>query len=160
MCPIVGHQPEVLLRYIILLSFLLSFPAVAQTQLYFEESQALTRATPTGNPYLLAASPTKPLDLAGRTSYRLTVCPAPGFALTGTGSVRLYLYHRTIMGTGRWGYRKELDQDITITGNVVDMCQYFGLRTDIRQGYLHPATIGVGVTGGSTVTLRVDPDNF
>lgn len=143
----------------ILLLLSLAAPVQAQTQLYFEEPQASTRAVPSGNPALFPSSPTKPLLLTGWTSYRLTVCPAPGFALTGTGSVRLYLYHRTVMGTGRWGYRQELDQDVTITGNVVDMCQYFGLKTDVRQGYLHPATIGVGVTGGSTVTVRVDPDN-
>lgn len=141
---------------------LLFFPLVsgAQTQRYFEESQALTRAAPSGNPALLPATATRPLPLKGWTSYRLTVCPAAGFALTGTGSVRLYIYHPYVMGTGRWGYRDELDQDITITGSVVDLCQVFGLKVDVRQGYLHPATINVGVTGGTTVTVRVDPDNF
>lgn len=141
---------------------LLFFPLAsnAQTQRSFEESQALTRATPSGNPALLSSSASRPLPLAGWTSYRLTVCPATGYALTGTGSIRLYVYHPYVMGTGRWGWRPELDQAVTISGNMVDMCQVYGLRIDVRQGYLLPATVAVGVTGGTTVTVRVDPDNF
>lgn len=140
-----------------LLSPLLS--AHAQTQGYFEESQALTRAVPSGNPALLPISATRPLPLKGWTSFRLTVCPQTGYALTGseTSKVRLYVYNS---GLGRWGYRKELDQSVTITGNVVDMCQTFGLRVDVPYGYLLPAAITVGTTGGTTVTVRVDPGNL
>lgn len=144
---------------ITLLALLASSASFAQTT-YFEELQALTRATPSGNPYLLPASPTKPLDLAGRTAFRVSVCPAPGYALTGTGSVRFYLYHRTLMGVGRWGYSPRLDQDVNIAGSAVDMCWYYGFKIDVRQGFLHPAVQGIGVTGGTTVTVRVDPDNF
>lgn len=127
---------------------------------YFEEVQASTRAAPTGNPALLPPTPTKPLLLDGRTSFRVTVCPEEGQYLDGTGYIRLYVYHPYIMGTGRWGYRKELDQTVTLDENITDICQTFGLKVDVRMGFLHPATIGVGTSNSGNVTVRVDPDNF
>lgn len=141
---------------ITLLLLLTSVPALAQNK-YFEEPQATTRAVPTTSPVGLPDSATKPLLLSPWTSYRLSVCPELGYALTGTGSIRLYVYQR---GLSRWGYRPELDQPITLVGNVVNMCQVYGMKIDVRQGYLLPATIGVGMTGGTTVIVRVDPDNF
>jgi hypothetical protein len=135
------------------------FSAQAQTQLYFEETQALTRAVPSGNPALLGPSAARPLPLKGYSSYRITVCPETGYALTGSdgSKIRLYVYNPSL---GKWGYRKELDQNITITGNQVNICQTFGLRVDVPYGYLHPTTISVGVTGGTTVTVQAYPGNL
>jgi hypothetical protein len=146
------------MRYIMMLSLLFfTNPAFAQTQAYFQETQVLTRAIPSGNPSLLPITETRPLPLATWTRYRITVCPTTGYALTGTGSIRLYLYNQYM---GKWGYSSSLDQAMNITGSVVDMCQTFGFEVDVRKGWLHPATINVGVTGGTTVTVRVEPDNI
>lgn len=147
------------MHYILLL-FLLSFPAYGQTQIFFEEVQPLTRGALPTNPQALPASASKPLLLTGYTRYRVTVCPESGQSLTGTGTIRLYVFVQYVGSTtGKWAYRPELDQKITVTDSA-DRCQSFGLETDVRKGYLLPATIGVGVTGGTTVTVRVDPDNF
>lgn len=145
---------------IFLFMLLLSSLSRAQTQSYFEEPQTLTREIPSTNPVSLPVTSSKPLLLTGFTRYRLTVCPETGYSLTGVGTIRLYVFVQNVGGTvGKWGYRPELDQNITVS-NAVDKCQTFGLEIDVRKGYLLPCTIGVGVTGGTTVTIRVDPDNF
>jgi hypothetical protein len=138
----------------ILMMFLLFFsiPSHAQTTRFFEESQALTRANPSGNPALLSASATRPLSLVGVTRYRVTVCAESGATLTGTGTIRLWLY---TPGLSAWGYGTVLT--VTTTGA---RCQPWGLLTDVRAGWLHPTAVSIGVSGGTTVTIRVDPDSF
>lgn len=140
---------RIILALLLLFSPLLSS---AQTTRFFEESQALTRANPSGNPALLSAIATRPLSLVGVTRYRVLVCAESGSTLTGTGSVRLWLY---TPGLSAWGYGMVLT--VTTSGA---RCQSFGLLTDVRLGWLHPAAVGVGVSSGTTVTVRVDPDSF
>jgi hypothetical protein len=156
-----------LVRFLFLVLSLLSTQVFAQTTTYinaqnqyFEEAQATTRTAPTTSPVATTPSATKPLMLNRWTSYRLTVCPPLGYALDGTGSVRLYVFNHRVMTTGRWGYNPALDQLINISGSVVDRCFTKGFQVDVRQGFLMPVTIGVGLTGGSLVTVRVDPDNY
>jgi hypothetical protein len=150
-------------KLIIPILLLLSAEAMAQSPTYieqqysyFEEAQATTRAVPTTSPIATAAGPTKPLMLNRWTTYRVQVCPELGKYLDGTGKVRLYVFTQTVMTTGRWSYNPLLDQDVDITGNVVNMCQSFSFRVDVQKGFLLPATVGVG-TDGTLVTVRVDP---
>lgn len=156
MCPIVGPNPEVYLKLILLLS-LLSFPALAQTQTYFEEAQAATRAVPTANPTTFPVGATRPLLLTSTTkSIRITVCPKPGDALLGTGTIRLYLWVQYVGGTaGRWTANPALDRTVTMT--TTNVCQTFGLKVDVSAGYLLPATQGVTTSSGDPATVRVDP---
>jgi hypothetical protein len=151
-------------RYLPLILMLLSTQVFAETvtyvnaqNQYFEEVQSATRATPTTSPVDVAASATKPLMLNRWTYFRLTVCPASGYALDGTGSVRLYVFNHRVLSTGRWGYNPALDQPINIAGSVVGMCFTKGFTIDVSSGFLLPATIGVGFTGGAGVTVRIDP---
>lgn len=138
--------------FIVLSMLLLPLVSQAQTTLYFEESQALTRANPTGNPALLSPTATRPLSLVGVTRYRVTLCAQGGATLSGSGSIRLWLYTPK---PGLWGYGKVL----TVTTSGAS-CQSWGLVTDVRVGWVHPSTMGVTVSSGTTVTVRVDPDNF
>lgn len=151
------------MKYIPIILALLSAPAFGQSSTYieqqysyFEEAQATTRAVPTTSPIATAAGPTKPLMLNRWTTYRVQVCPELGKYLDGTGKVRLYVFTQGTMTTGRWSYNPELDQDVSISGNVVNMCQSFSFRVDVQKGFLLPATVGVG-TDGTLVTIRIDP---
>lgn len=132
-------------------------PAHAQqpTALYFQETQtAAGRADPTGDPGAQVRTPTRPLALAGLSRLRVLVCAPAGYTLTGSGTVRLWLYD-PVLG---WGYNPSYSLAVTVSGAK---CQPYGLQVDVRRGYLHPAAVAVGVSGGaSQVTLRVDGDAF
>lgn len=140
-----------LMKHFVLLCLLLS-PLVssAQTQLYFEESQALTRAVPS-TPPTTVASATRPLPLTGWTTFRMWVCPETGAGIT-SGKVRLYLFSTSFQ---KWGYNSNLD--VTLSTSSTNLCQIFGFRIDVPQGYLLPATMNVVVSSGTTVTVRVEP---
>lgn len=142
------------MRFLYLLFLLLAGPALAQATpaRYFQETQALTRADPSGDPSLLSAGAARPLSLAGVTRYRIVLCAAGGATLSGTGTVRLWLYSQSLAA---WGYGTTLS--VTTSGA---RCQSWGLLTDVRMGWMQPAAVGVGVSSGTTVTLRVDPDTF
>lgn len=140
------------MKYLISLMLFLPFISQAQTTRYFQEVQALTQASPSGNPALLPATATRPLSLVGVTRYRVTVCALGGATLTGTGSIRLWLYTPNLSA---WGYGISLP--VTTSGAA---CQPWGFTTDVRVGWLHPTTVSVGVSSGTTVIVRVDPDNF
>lgn len=141
----------------ILLLTLLSSTALAQAQVSFEESQAATRTVPSANPTATPVGPTRPLLLTITTkSIRLIVCPKPGDALLGTGTVRLYLWVQYVGGTaGRWTANPALDRTVTMT--TTGICQTFGLKVDVSAGYLLPATQGVTTASGDPAIIRVDP---
>lgn len=117
----------------------------------FHEVQPTTRAKPTGDATDPQAFPARPLNLALARTYRVTVCAPVGATLTGTGSVRLWLWHP---GMQRWGYNTRHD----LTVNATAECQSWGLPVDVRYGFLLPASTAVGVSAGTTVIVHVDAD--
>jgi hypothetical protein len=117
----------------------------------FVEVQSTTRAAPTVNPNTQAPS-VRPLALTGLRSYFVTICAEEGETLDGTGYVRAY----------RWGVLEvvwmrnpDLDRQVTISG---EQCQTFaGEEVDTGYGFVLYAADSVGVSGGSTVTVRIYP---
>lgn len=111
------------------------------------ESQALTRAAPT------ASSDGMALDnLAG---YRVSVCAESGQTLSGSGNLRAYLYHGDV---GLWMRNPALDLAVSVSGA---RCQVFpDIEPAAREiGENHRvlyAADTVGVSGGTTVTVRID----
>lgn len=141
---------------LILLLTLLSYPALAQTQLFYEDSQPATLTVPTANPTSYFAGSTRPLLLTGYTSVRVTVCPHAGESLAGTGTIRLYLWVPYIGGVaGRWTANPTIDLAVTMT--TLGVCQVYDRKVGVSSGYILPATQGVSDTGGVSVLVRVDP---
>lgn len=144
------------MRHFLLCLLLTGGPALAQATpptAYFQETQSTTRADPSGDPSALPKTPTRPLPLVAVTKVRVTVCAPAGQTLSGTGTVRLWLYDPAL---ALWGYNPARNLVVNVSGAA---CQPFDLWVGVRRGWLLPAAAGVGVSSGSTVTVRVDVDS-
>lgn len=121
----------------------LSFAAFAAPARFITEAQALTRAVPT-----LA---TEGMGLSGVKGYRVSVCAESGQTLAGTGNLRAWLYNPD---AGLWMRNPALDLAITVTVR----CQVFPdvrVAAELEHRVLY-ANDTVGVSGGTTATMRVD----
>lgn len=112
--------------------------------------QPLTRPAPVGVPTDPQSFPVPPMSLDSTARYRVTVCAEAGATLTGAGSIRLWLYHPRAQA---WGFNASHDLTVTTTGA---RCQSWGRGVDVSFGFLQPASVAVGVSAGTTVTLFVD----
>lgn len=117
---------------------------------YYWESAPLTRTPPTAAPVSGAVG--SGMDLAGVEGARIAVCPTSGQSLTGTGTLRAYLYDPAI---GEWMYDPDLDLSVSKATTTANRCRVWpdwvtGVRGNGRVLYA-PDT--VGVSGGTTVTV-------
>lgn len=109
----------------------------------FEESQALTRAAP--------SAATEGMLLTRVAGYRVSICAASGQTLSGAGSLQAYYFDpaREV-----WIRNPTLDRSVTVSGS---RCQAFpDATTLVRFGRVLYATSSVTVSGGTTVTVRID----
>lgn len=131
-----------------ILILLTSAPALAAGP--WQETQPLSRAVPVGSPIDQQSFPVVPMSLDSTGRYRVTVCTEPGATLTGSGTVRLWLYHPRAQS---WGFNASHDLAVTTTGA---RCQSWGRPVDVAVGYFLPSAVAVGVSSGTTVTVYVD----
>lgn len=139
------------MRTLFLLLLLSAVPALATPERYLYETQSLTRSDPssaTDGMSLVAAS--------GRPvrGFMVSVCAASGQTLSGGGYLRAWVYHPD---AALWMRNPQLDLQVSLSGK---RCQAF---PDLRTGYLQDrrvlfATESVTVSGGTTVTVRIDGD--
>lgn len=107
-----------------------------------QETQILTRAAPT--------SAADGLDLAKVRGYRVTICAASGQTLTG-GALQAW-YYEPIQQL--WS-RASSTLDETVPSGT--RCKTFDdVETLVRFGRVLYATSAVTVSGGTTVTVRID----
>lgn len=118
--------------------------AAALPARYFYESQSTTRDAPT-----LA---TEGMGLHGVTGFRVSICAESGQTLSGTGNLRAYLYH-----TDAALWMRNPDLDLAVDASSV-RCQAFpDMTTGTTVGHrVLFAADTVGVSGGTTVTVRID----
>jgi hypothetical protein len=115
----------------------------------FTESQALTRAAPTLS--------TEGVSMSQITAFRVSVCATTGNTLSGSGTLKAYLYNPAV---GLWMRNPSLDVAVTNSG---ERCQVFPdfTVTSIAVTGSAPyrtlfATSAVTVSGGTTVDVRID----
>ena len=135
------------------LALLVSAPAVAGPPDFFlsrsaDEVQVLTRAAPTLS--------TEGVELRNAVSVQV-VLDAGANTLNGTGSVKLWLYEAWDGTTGKWApFNGRTITDLSgCTGQSV--CVVEALTVDgprLAQRFL-AATSGIGVSAGTTVTVRL-----
>lgn len=132
------------MKHVLLLLFLAS-PALAQVKnASWSESQALTRAAPT-------TSSTDGIALKNVTSWRLVVCAASGQALTG-GDVTIWVQTQD----GLWADTPRLTALLVVT-STSQRCQSLGeFPVGVNWGRLLPASHGITVSGGTTVTMKLE----
>jgi hypothetical protein len=124
--------------------------ALATPSRYLYENQALTRDAPT-----LVTEGMSLTDANGNPvrGFMVSVCAASAQTLSGAGYLRAWVYHPD---AALW--MRNLSLDLAVTATV--RCQAF---PDLRTGYLRDrrvlfATDAVTVSGGTTVTVRIDAD--
>lgn len=133
-------------RLVVLALGLLAFSAAGQSALFLYESQALTRAAPTLT--------SEGMSLSGVKAVRISVCAESGQTLSGTGNIRIYFLHGA---AGLW--HRNPGADLTVTATT--RCQVFGdltvaaVAVDNGDRVL-AATDTLGVSGGTTATVRMD----
>lgn len=117
------------------------------------EAEPLTRTPPTTAPVTGTAG--AGLSLAGLYGARVSLCPAAGQTLTGAGSLRAYLWHPY---ASTWMRSPDLDLSVGSATTSANPCRVWpDWLTGVRQnGAVLYATDGVGVSGGTTVTVRID----
>jgi hypothetical protein len=134
----------------------LSSPASAASSLptgisSWSESQALTRAAP-------STSSTDGISLGGQRgaggapvkAFRLTACAVSGQAITG-GTINFWVQDKD----GLWAINPTLAQTLSSTGQ---RCQVVGGDWEVLvpNGRFLPAASSVTVSGGTTVTLKIE----
>lgn len=120
---------------------------------YYWETAPLTRAAPTAAPVAGAVGAGMPLTNV--IAARISLCPAAGQTLTGTGNLRAYLWHPS---AATWMRSPDLDLAVGTATTSANPCRVWpdsqtGLRT---AGNVLYATDTIGVSGGTTVTVRID----
>ena len=137
---------------LLLLAVLLPLSALAQdasgTVRRWSESQALTRPAPTAS--CLASVSPEGMDLRYVRGYRVSVAAESGQTLSGTGTLRAYHYDFTL---GSWARTPALD--VTLSTSGVRTIWLPDAATLVRSGSVLDAADTVGVSGGTTVTLRI-----
>jgi hypothetical protein len=136
---------------LVLLLLLLSTPALAAP---FQETMAVSRGAPSGNPLDKTLFPVTPMALVGVTRYRVILCPPPTATITA-GTLRLYIYNQAL---GRWSF--DADMDVFPGSTAPGACAHRGVVNDIRQGFIYPTPNSMTLSSGTTVTVRVEPDAF
>lgn len=153
-----------MIRLLLFLCFL-SAPAWAQALApcttacparYYWEVSPLTRTPPTAAPSIGYVG--SGMQLAGAYGARVSLCPESGQTLTGGASggyLRAYYWHVSV---GTWMRNPALDLQVTATTTVSNPCTVWpdwmvGVRGG---GYILYAPDAVLVSGGTTVTVRID----
>lgn len=119
----------------------------------YSEALGTSAAAPT-------AASTGGFDLTEVTGFRVSVCAESGQTLSGAGTIAAYLKNNI---TGLIERNPGLDLAITVTGTscagAACRCQVFPdmqvTGSDLGGTYF-PRPSGVTVSGGTTVTVRVD----
>ncbi|HZI08670.1 MAG TPA: hypothetical protein VEZ71_31930 [Archangium sp.] len=146
-----------------ILTLLSVSPAVAQSLIpctagvqcpkrYYWESAPLTRTPPSAAPASGAVG--SGMDLAGVEGARVALCPASGQSLTGTGSLRAYLYDPAI---GEWMRSPDLDLPVSSATTTANRCRVWpDAVTAVRgNGRVLYATDAIGVSGGTSVSVYI-----
>jgi len=113
-----------------------------------DEVQTLTRATPTLS--------TEGVELRNAVSVQV-VLDAGANTLNGTGSVKLWLYEAWDGTTGKWApFNGRTISDLSgCTGQSVCVTEAFTVDGPRLAQRLLAATSGIGVSAGTTVTVRL-----
>lgn len=143
----------------LLLAFMLAATTVqAGTSVYFSEVEALTRAYPNTNPL----SGVRGVRMRQPTGYRVSICAELGQTLAGAGTINMYYWSFATGSPDVWYMNPQLTETISVTATSCQgapcRCQTFSDRdvTAHIDGFLEPATNGVTVSGGTTVTVFVE----
>jgi len=135
----------------LLLALLLAMPVGAAWN-NDTEIQSLTRADPSAadDGVSLISSTAAPIR-----GYMLSVCAASGQTLSGAGYLRAWVYSAL---AAAWMRNTALDEQVNLSGKP---CQAF---PDRRPGYLKLRRVlyaadGITVSGGTTVTVRIERDS-
>jgi hypothetical protein len=116
------------------------------------ETAPLTRTPPSAAP--VSGTVGSGMDLAGVYGARIALCPAAGQTLTGTGNLRAYLWDPNV---GGWMASPDLDLAVAKATTSTNPCRVWpDWITGVRGlGSILYATDSVGVSGGTTVTVRI-----
>lgn len=143
------------------LALLWAVPALAQTVVpcttscparYFWEAQALTRAAPTAAP--VSGQPGSGMSTVGLYGARVSLCAETAQTLSGAGALRAYYWHP---GAGLWLRSAYLDLTVPAAAAGNQCFLWPDSITSVRLGgYVLFTSDSVTVSGGTTVTVRLD----
>ncbi|HYI01364.1 hypothetical protein [Hyalangium sp.] len=141
------------MRYLAVLLLLLALPALAAPPRYLYEEQDLTESAPTLSTDGMSLTSDGGYPVRG---FMVSVCAGSGQTLTGGssgGRLRAWVYHPD---AALWMRNPDLDLSVTATVR----CQAW---PDLRAGYLQSRRVlfaadSILVSGGTTVTVRIDGD--